>query len=280
MASALRECEIAGVHTNVEFLIRTVESQAFSTADLDTGLIERHRAELLPTELPVLPEALVAAAFAVMQAETLGRSRSGGSASGGSASGETGVGVGHSPWAIRDGWRANLTASRTILLQHGDVAHAVRIDYLPAGRAFTAAGTTATASGSVDGRKVALQWNGQAVTARVARVRDAGHDKLTTFYAGRRFDFELHDLLAESEAGEEEGGGLTAPMPGKILAVLVAAGATVEKGAPLVVMEAMKMEHTIAAPAKGIVKDVLYAPGDQVPEGAALIAFEPSAKSG
>jgi len=275
MAAALRECEIAGVHTNVEFLIRTVESKAFSTADLDTGLIERHRAELLPTDLPVPPEALVAAAFAVMQAETLG-----GSGSGGNASGETGVGDGNSPWAIRDGWRANLTASRTILLQHGDVAHAVRIDYLPTGRAFTAAGITAMASGSVDGRKVALQWNGQAVTARVARVRDAGHDKLTTFCGGRRFDFELHDLLAESEAGEEEGGGLTAPMPGKILAVLVAAGAAVEKGAPLVVMEAMKMEHTIAAPAKGIVKDVLYAPGDQVPEGAALIAFESSAKPG
>ncbi len=270
MASALRECEIAGVHTNVEFLIRTVESQAFSSADLDTGLIERHRAELLPAELPVLPEALVAAAFAVMEAETLG----------GSASGESGSGDDHSPWAIRDGWRANLTASRTLLLQHGEVTHAVRIDYLPTGRMFTAAGITALASGNVDGRKVALQWNGQAVTARVARVRDAGHDKLTTFCAGRRFDFELHDLLAESEAGEEEGGGLTAPMPGKILAVLVAAGAAVEKGAPLVVMEAMKMEHTIAAPAKGTVKDVLYAPGDQVPEGAALIAFEPAAKAG
>ena len=275
MASALRECEIAGVHTNVEFLIRTVESQAFSTADLDTGLIERHRAELLPTDLPVLPEALAAAAFAVVQAEIPG-----GSGSGGGGSGEHGAGDGNSPWAILDGWRANLTASRTILLQHGAVAHAVRIEYLPEGRAFTAAGITAMASGCVDGRKVALQWNGQAVTARVARVRDAGHDKLTTFCAGRRFDFELHDLLAESEAGEEEGGGLTAPMPGKILAVLVATGAAVEKGAPLVVMEAMKMEHTIAAPAKGIVKDVLYAPGDQVAEGAALIAFEPFSQPG
>ena len=99
----------------------------------------------------------------------------------------------------------------------------------------------------------------------------------TTFYAGRRFDFELHDPLAESETGDEEAGGLNAPMPGKILAVLTTAGAEVEKGAPLIVMEAMKMEHTIAAPAKGRVKEVLYAVGDQVAEGAALITFEAAA---
>jgi 3-methylcrotonyl-CoA carboxylase alpha subunit len=63
-------------------------------------------------------------------------------------------------------------------------------------------------------------------------------------------------------------------MPGKIIAVLVKAGDKVEKGAPLVILEAMKMEHTIAAPAHGVVKDVHYAAGEQVLEGAELIAFE------
>ena len=89
----------------------------------------------------------------------------------------------------------------------------------------------------------------------------------------------MHDPLIESEAGEEAAGGLTAPMPGKILAVLTQAGAEVEKGTPLIVMEAMKMEHTIAAPAKGQVKEVLYAVGDQVAEGAALIAFDAAISS-
>ena len=65
-------------------------------------------------------------------------------------------------------------------------------------------------------------------------------------------------------------------MPGKVIAVLVEAGARVEKGAPLVIMEAMKMEHTINAPAAGTVKEILFAPGEQVAEGAELIAFEPA----
>ena len=108
------------------------------------------------------------------------------------------------------------------------------------------------------------------------RETQAGHahDKLYTFVNGRRFDLELHDPLIESESGEEQRGGLTAPMPGKILAVLIAAGSSVEKGTPLVVMEAMKMEHTITAPSNGRVTAILHAVGDQVAEGAALIAFE------
>jgi 3-methylcrotonyl-CoA carboxylase alpha subunit len=63
-------------------------------------------------------------------------------------------------------------------------------------------------------------------------------------------------------------------MPGKVIAVLVSAGATVERGAPLVIMEAMKMEHTITAPAAGTVQEILYAVGEQVAEGADLIRFD------
>ena len=265
LAAALRECEIAGVHTNVEFLVRTLESKAFSSGELDTGLIERNRAELLPSDLAVAPEALVAAAFAIVSAETPGdrASQAGG------------------PWGINDGWRSNLTARRTLALQCGDATHVVQIEYTRAGLVIDCMGTRSAASGSVEGKRVRMQWNDVAIDARVVRVREtqaaSRHDKLTTFLHGRRFDIELHDPLAESEAGEEEGGGLTAPMPGKILAVLVQPGAEVEKGAPLVVMEAMKMEHTIAAPAKGRVTAVLHAAGEQVAEGAALITFEAAA---
>jgi 3-methylcrotonyl-CoA carboxylase alpha subunit len=63
-------------------------------------------------------------------------------------------------------------------------------------------------------------------------------------------------------------------MPGKIVALLAAKGDAVEKGAPLLIMEAMKMEHTIAAPSKGIVEEMLYAVGDQVAEGAPLLSFK------
>ena len=277
LAAALRECQIAGVHTNVEFLVRTVESDAFASADLDTGLIERNHAQLLPTDLAIAPEALVAAAFVIASSKTVGGSGSSGTSPAGTSTSGTSP-SGTSPWDLDDGWRANLTARRTLALQWGEVTHQVHIDYRRAGLVIEHAGVSSLVRGSVDGRKVCLTWNGVSITAQVAQVREVqaghAHNKLYTFLQGRRFDLELHDPLIESETGEEERGGLTAPMPGKILAVLVAAGSRVEKGAPLVVMEAMKMEHTIAAPSNGRVTAILHAVGDQVAEGAALIAFE------
>jgi len=73
---------------------------------------------------------------------------------------------------------------------------------------------------------------------------------------------------------EEEGAGLLAPMPGKVIALLAAPGAAVDKGTPLLVLEAMKMEHTISAPRAGTVKGFRFAAGDQVGEGAELVEFE------
>ena len=79
------------------------------------------------------------------------------------------------------------------------------------------------------------------------------------------------DALAHAGVAAAEGGRLTAPMPGKVVSFAVKAGDAVKKGQPLAVMEAMKMEHTIAAPADGTVAELLYAPGDQVNEGAELL---------
>ena len=79
------------------------------------------------------------------------------------------------------------------------------------------------------------------------------------------------DLLAHAGEAQAEGGRLTAPMPGKVVSFAVKAGDKVSQGQPLAVMEAMKMEHTIAAPADGVVQELLYAPGDQVSEGSELL---------
>ncbi|MDD2925267.1 biotin/lipoyl-containing protein, partial [Rhodoferax sp.] len=85
------------------------------------------------------------------------------------------------------------------------------------------------------------------------------------------------DLLAHAGEVHAEGGRLTAPMPGKVVSFAVQAGDVVKKGQPLAVMDAMKMEHTIAAPADGVVAELLYAPGDQVVEGAELLRLEADA---
>jgi 3-methylcrotonyl-CoA carboxylase alpha subunit len=87
---------------------------------------------------------------------------------------------------------------------------------------------------------------------------------------------EWQDPLSHADEGDHREGKLTAPMPGKVIAILVAPGSSVEKGDALLVMEAMKMEHTIHAPAAGTVDDILFAIGDQVQEGAQLLAFTPA----
>ncbi|MGB3276342.1 MAG: biotin/lipoyl-containing protein, partial [Castellaniella sp.] len=103
-----------------------------------------------------------------------------------------------------------------------------------------------------------------------------GGSRLDVFDYGRRQTLEWRDPLTLAAASTDDtAGGLTAPMPGKILSVAVAAGDTVTRGAPLLVMEAMKMEHTIEAPHDGVVKEVFYAVGDQVTEGVTLIDLEP-----
>ena len=81
-----------------------------------------------------------------------------------------------------------------------------------------------------------------------------------------------------ARAGEAaESGGLTAPIPGKVLSILVAAGQAVRRGQALAVMEAMKMEHTISAPRDGVVGELLHAAGDQVLEGAELLRLQAAA---
>jgi 3-methylcrotonyl-CoA carboxylase alpha subunit len=82
------------------------------------------------------------------------------------------------------------------------------------------------------------------------------------------------DPLHLVEAGGAQSGGLTAPMPGKVVALLAQPGQKVDKGAPLLILEAMKMEHTITAPTAGTIKAFCYAAGEQVSDGAALVEFD------
>ena len=259
MAAALRETEIAGLSTNVDFLGRIVASKAFADADLDTGLIERNRAELLPVDDAMPPRVLVAAAFALQAAE--------------GGAGEAARG----PWDARDGWRMNLHSRRTIVLRVGAATHDVVIEYARPDMVFTCGGVSAGVSGSLNGRRVDLRWGGERIEAAVV----LSGVKCTVFTLGRRFDLERADsmaLLSDADDDEENGDGhLRAPMSGKILALVAAPGAAVEKGATLLVMEAMKMEHSIVAPARGLVREFRFVVGDQVAEDDELVVFEAAA---
>jgi 3-methylcrotonyl-CoA carboxylase alpha subunit len=97
------------------------------------------------------------------------------------------------------------------------------------------------------------------------------------FQGGRHDRLVYRDPISEAVDREEDQSELTAPMPGRIVALSHAAGDAVAKGAPLLIMEAMKMELTVDAPAAGRVVAYHCAAGDQVMDGDELVEFEPDA---
>ena len=259
LGAALSGCEIAGVATNVEFLARLAGCAAFAQADLDTGLIERCRDELFPPRAPAPDEALAAVALAELLLEQ------GGARERALASGDP-----HSPWNEVDGWRLNEDSHHDFVFTEGETPYPVTVRFLAAGQRVVIAGREYALEGErLAGDALLVRLDGRAFKARA--LREASDWHLFSEGGYRRFSLrdELHGL--DVDAG---GGTLAAPMPGKIVAVMVKPGQKVDKGTPLVVLEAMKMEHTIAAPADGVVKEIHYAPGEQVLEGAELIAFE------
>jgi 3-methylcrotonyl-CoA carboxylase alpha subunit len=249
MSQALGQYQIVGLTGNVAFLKRLVESRPFASAELDTGLIARHQEALFPPKQPAPLPALALAAAAILASERQ---------------------PGSDPWASTRGWRMNGSLARSLEFSDGERRHALGIAYEGDGWRLSHEGRAELLSlTAIDGGDLAIRIGHVAVRGTVVRDGELFH----VWWQGEHVALHYHDPMAHAGEAEAEGGRLTAPMPGKIVALLVAKGQQVEKGAPLLVMEAMKMEHTISAPADGRVEDLLYAVGDQVAEGAQLLAF-------
>jgi 3-methylcrotonyl-CoA carboxylase alpha subunit len=260
MLQALAEYRVVGVANNVGFLSRLTACPAFAHADLDTGLIERERAFLFPegAETPREPW-LVAALAELLRNQTAAHDAA------------RGCRDPHSPWHARDGWRANDDGRREIVLRLGEIEKSIVASYR--GDAFRLAldGQETDATGHLlGGGAIRADFGGRRINATVIAAGEKRH----VFLDGRAFIFAAVDPLFHAGEGGGAEGGLVAPMPGKVIALLAATGAAVEKGAPLLILEAMKMEHTIAAPAAGVVKSFRFAVGDQVTDGAELVEFE------
>ena len=257
LRQALAEVEIAGPRSNVAFLRRLAASRAFSSAELDTGLIERHRAELLSRE-EVHPEMLAAAAYAELAEEERAAREAA------AASGDP-----HSPWHAVDGWRLNQDSHHDFAFVEDGEPRAARIRFVEAGLRLAFDGQEHALEGEAlaDGRLL-LRLDGRAFKARAIREGNLWH----ILCEGEYRRFTLAPLAAETE--DAGGGSLAAPMPGKVVKVLARPGVKVAKGEALLILEAMKMEHTITAPADGVVKEIHYEAGEQVLEGAELITLE------
>ncbi len=258
MIGALRQCEVVGVATNISFLERVVAHDAFASARLDTGLIESNRDALFPPPGETPEVALIAAAVAefsgIVEDAECGASRSGDP---------------YSPWHVPDAWWLNRqAASLPFTFGDGELRHVVRVQPLDEHDARIVLPTRIVDVhfGERDGRLV-LEFDDDALAATVIADGDERH----VFAGGVRRRLTFVDPLAHAGEVETHGGHLTAPMSGAIVAVMVKAGDKVPRGAPLIVLEAMKMEHTIVAPADGIVASVNFAVGERVAEGADLV---------
>jgi 3-methylcrotonyl-CoA carboxylase alpha subunit len=267
LRQALAATRIAGLQTNAQFLHRLLGVAAFAEGVLDTGLIAREHAALLaPPSIPQ-PFACAAAIGALLEDERAQQSADP-----------------WSPWSICDGFTNGVLPPRVLrfdspwgvlacTLLPAAAGQPLRIQtpgsLQPQSYACTARAVQATR----DVREFALVLTLGEARVQMSVVR-LGETSFQVFSGGEQVTLQALGADLGSTDGGSADGRLTAPMPGRIIALHVQAGDTVQAGAPLLVLEAMKMEHTLSAPSAGQVSEVLYAVGDQVSEGVELLRIE------
>ena len=254
--TALAHTHIVGLHTNVQFLRNVLQSRSFMQADLDTGLIPREAAVLFRQEKVGLSLAVASVIAHTLLQEQADEAQVSARA------------VWLDPWARRDGWRSHGPSARRFDYEFQGVVHTAHMTCLHDGALqLDVAGETGVFSFGAVTQGIDVRFAAQRQIVSVYRKGDVAH----VFSAKGATQVIAIDALAHAGDAQIEGGRLTAPMPGKLVSFAVKTGDTVKRGQTLAVMDAMKMEHTIAAPTDGVVAELLYAPGDQVTEGAELL---------
>jgi len=259
LRNALADYEIAGLTTNVSFLGAIAAHPAFAAGAIDTGFIERHRLQLIPEIGPTPDAVLVLAALAFLLRQS--------AAAHGSARADT-----HSPWYEVNGWNLNADSHYELQLRDAVRLQRIALHFRPSGyEAIVHEGRRIRATNAT--------LVGTTLTVTLDGVRQRANAifeqrQLTLFCDARTWRLELDDPLARAEEQDGGSGRIAAPMPGAVVAVLVEEGQHVERNQPLMVIEAMKMEHTLRAPSAGRVARLRVARGDQVTEGAELATLE------
>ena len=269
LTKALREYRIDGVTTNIEFLYNLASTQAFKNADIDTGFIEKNNDAIFHHSLASQSEQLLTNQLAIT-ALYLVLSLSNKSKELAALSNEP-----HSPWYMTNGWRLNEPHNQTLKLEYNSIEYIVIVEQSrQANYAVTVTGTginkqTFYCHGAIEGEKFTVTIDGHRSQTVIAH-----RDNCISLYQEQGV-FTFNQILPDHGQNEadENLGGLTAPMNGTIVSVLVSSGEKVIKNKPLVIMEAMKMEHTIKAPSDGLVDEVFFSAGDMVDGGAELLAF-------
>ena len=239
LLAMLDEFAIGGLKTNLSFLRRIIGHPAFAAAELDTGFIPRFEEQLLPAAAP-LPAAFWSAGAQAFDQSQPPRVRTDDPAS---------------PWSAHNGFRSGLPAQTLLALTCNGEQEVIHLS-----------ANTAT----LRDEQLVIEQDGVRRQHLAIRRGDA----LYLRWDGELHCVRLHDPISAVDASHTAQGGLTAPMNGSIVRVLVEIGQTVEAGAQLVVLEAMKMEHSLRAPHAGVIKALFFQEGEMVSEGSALVELE------
>ena len=260
LVTALGRVEITGLANNVAFLKALAAHPAFAAGEVDTGFIERHHDSLFAPVVVDREKILAAAVGSLLEQQQRAAAHAA------AASGDP-----HSPWHAMDGWRLNLEARREFRFLLGGAEQRATVHYSRQGLGldFGAEIKPAEFAAGGDG-PLRVTLAGRRFETVVVRQERS----LTIFCEGTAERLELVDPIAAAAVSEAPSGRLTAPMPGRIVQLHVTPGAKVKRGDTLLVLEAMKMEHSILAPADGVVESLDYAVGDLVEEGVALLSLE------
>ena len=261
LATALSEYRIGGTVTNLDFLYNLATTEAFAQADLDTGFIEKHaesifhsRAQDIETELPI---AAIALLLHKQQARYVATSDP------------------FSPWQYPTGWRLNEPNLHKLTLHLHQQDHEISVEQCSEGYRVSANNKTVLISGELEEDQLRFDLLGHRQRAVLARTDDG----FTLYLPNGACHFqEVMPDTGENSAAEGAG-SLSAPMNGTIVTLLVEAGSEVEADTALLVMEAMKMEHTIRAPVAGTVDSFYFQPGELVDGGAELLKLTPREES-
>jgi 3-methylcrotonyl-CoA carboxylase alpha subunit len=254
LATALTETRSMGVHTNERWLARILRSQRFLRVEHNIALLDQGAAQFAGPQVPPR-EILVLAALAAQHGL--------GTAAPGS----------HSPWDRCDGFIPNLPAMIGWTLSCRGRSYAVELAFkagIPVAARIDGGAPLAVAE---------LTWQEAPVPTIAARLderRRQAHcftagERLAIWAQDGRYEFLIEDPRTREFSSSVTSGGLTTPLPGVVVSVPVTIGQKVAAGEVLMVIEAMKMEHTITAPYAGTVQRIHYARGERVPEGSELL---------
>jgi 3-methylcrotonyl-CoA carboxylase alpha subunit len=278
LRGALTRTYSAGVHTNERWLARILAAPQFIEARHSIAFLQEHAADFRDRSEPD-SRAVALAALALHDGQN--QARASASASNAAASprqvASSPCQLASSPWEASDGFTPNLAATVRLTLGWHGQARAVDIDFTrgSATSVVTEIPVARVATGDISVADGFISATLDGLRVRARYLHTGAH--LHAWFGTEHYDFSVEDPRSREFTATASRGGLTTPLPGVVAAVAVEAGQVVAAGEVLMVIEAMKMEHTIVAPFGGTVKSVHFARGERVPEGSELLELVASA---